>query len=74
MKLYNPFRAHVVNDDGVYRIRKVHLLFGWQYLDSKDKFWWISLFGRKWTGFPTVEKATERLHRYRSTGRVEGGK
>jgi hypothetical protein len=43
MKLYNPFRLHIVQfADGSYAVRKMiffRLSFSWLYLDSNSKHW-----------------------------------
>lgn len=44
MKLYNPFKPHVVQgDDGKYYVRKVGLLFDESFMDKiYPSYWWCS--------------------------------
>lgn len=39
MKLYNPFKAHLIECDGYYYVRSIGF-FVWQFLDSDGNYWW----------------------------------
>lgn len=47
MKLYNPFRPHIVElSNGNFAVRQL-TVYGWQYYDNQcgrlDDYWWNSL-------------------------------
>lgn len=61
MKLYNPFKPHIVEKDSKYYIRKIKGGI-WNYLDKQDMYWWSNL--ERSNTFTTVEAAADRLLDY----------
>lgn len=60
MKLYNPFKAHVIElASGMFYVRQFRL-FGWEYLDRKDNFWWTRT--NNWNYYATLESGLERVN------------
>ena len=61
MKLYNPFRHHIVtNGDGNYYIRKLSMC-GWEYLDrTDDYYWWLNQY-KGYARFDSLESAKLRF-------------
>ncbi len=39
MKLYNPFKPHIVEYDGWYYVRKLTIV-GYKIQDRRDDYWW----------------------------------
>jgi hypothetical protein len=60
MKLYNPFKPHIIEICGKFWIRKLSILGGWVYLDNqKMSAHWYSL---SWLNdFNTHEDASIKL-------------
>jgi len=58
MKLYNPFKAHVIElANKTFYIRKFGF-FGWKYLDRRDTYWWTSQ--NNYNYYSTLESAQLR--------------
>lgn len=62
MKLYNPFKAHIVQSaDGRYAVRR-HCLIGWEYKDNgkvscSTAWWYVLEYAKKWCFVDTLEEA-----------------
>ena len=71
MKLYNPFKPHIVLFDNYhYAVRKLTSL-GWAYLDNNkfdpcDDYWWhgVTLRSGTYYSFGTYKEADDRLRKY----------
>jgi hypothetical protein len=58
MKFYNPFKAHVIElANGTFYVRQFGI-FGWQYLDRRDNYWWTRT--NNWNYYDTLESAIKR--------------
>jgi len=55
MKLYNPFKPHIVKHGGVYYIRRL-CFFGWRFLDSSSFDYWWSGTSTGYGKFSSLEK------------------
>lgn len=60
MKLYNPFKPHIVKRGDQYAIRKWSN--GWGYLDIKRDLWWyLKEYVESYTTTKDLSTVTERL-------------
>lgn len=73
MQFYNPFKPHLVEGGGKWRIRKLSVFwFGWAYKDADgDHYWWSGNYD-DWIDFPSKEKAQLVLDRMRMKRIKEG--
>ncbi len=39
MKLYNPFKPHIVEYDGWYYVRRLTFI-GYEHMDRNELYWW----------------------------------
>jgi len=64
MKLYNPFKWHIIEQNRVFYVRKYTIGLGWLYLDSHraTTLEWMKRISN--AGFPSLEKAQEKLKNY----------
>lgn len=61
MKLYNPFKPHIVtNGDGNYYIRKFGMC-GWEYLDRTEDYYWWLVSNKGYAKFDSLESAKLRF-------------
>lgn len=70
MQFYNPFRAHVIENNGLYYVRRLTIkLFSWEYLDRthNDGLWWMNTvdYKTKWCSLTSDAAAFARLRAYR---------
>lgn len=71
MKLYNPFKPHVVElNQGGFAVRKLSLIYGWQFrskwdlADDEKTFWWtLSRHVHEHAKLSTVGEAIELLNK-----------
>lgn len=72
--LNNPFKAHIRESDGTYRVAKLGFL-GWSYLDVHDPLfmWWPTLFRplNRWVDFSNLKEAKARLTWYIKSTQVK---
>lgn len=64
MKLYNPFKWHIIEQNGLFYVRKYTIGLGWMYLDSHraTTLEWMRCVPN--AGFPLLEKAQDKLKNY----------
>lgn len=62
MKLYNPFKPHIVEFDGWYYVRKLTLI-GFQYLDQYEYYWWYDTEHRDKYCRCALDQAKENIKR-----------
>ena len=63
MKLYNPFRPHIVElSNGNFAVRQLKS-YGWRYMESRrpHDYWWCSLEFKHHFEVTTLERAQELL-------------
>jgi len=63
MKLYNPFKWHIIEQYGQFWIRKLGVGF-WLYLENKPNEINIWLYKYETLAFKTLEDASVKLHKY----------
>ena len=65
MKLYNPFKPHIVTDGKYYYVRKLTFI-GWSFLDRNDPdyFWSIPQFVNKHCKLYTKEDAKSSIKKH----------
>lgn len=62
MKLYNPFKQHIVQTvDGLYYVRRSRLFY-WEYKDNgeisgSEDWWFLFEHAKKWCSVKTLEEA-----------------
>ena len=65
--MYNPFKAHIREGDGKFRIAKLGLL-GWTYLDVQEYYinWWPAIFKPldRWLDLGSLDVAKSKLAWY----------
>lgn len=66
MKLYNPFKIHIVKfKDGTYAIRQFNtFVLRWAYLDTQKDFWWTTLKNKQYFVIDTLENAHTLLFQH----------
>lgn len=66
MKIYNPFKAHIIQfEDGSFAIRKLNLFY-FVYLNKnpKDNYWWMLKIYRNYFLFDNYEDCKKRYLKY----------
>lgn len=63
MKLYNPFKWHIIEQNGRFWVRK-YSIAGWLYLENKPNEINIWLHKYETLAFKTLEDASVKLHKY----------
>ncbi len=65
MKLYNPFKPHIVTDGKYYYVRKLTSI-GWGFLDRRnpDDFWFVPRFISKYCNLDTKEDARSLIKKH----------
>jgi hypothetical protein len=61
MKLYNPFKWHLVQIGDKYALRKYFLIHGWKYLDKVSFHSWFFSVGLRDCLYDKKEDAQKRL-------------
>lgn len=56
-KLYNPFKTHIIEDNGHFYIRRLSL-FGFTYLDKDCDYRWLSK--KEWNKYKSYDEAINR--------------
>lgn len=64
MKLYNPFKAHIVEfANGTFAIRRLGFM-GFEYADKIDNYWWYQKSNlSKYSTFISLSDATDQMHK-----------
>ena len=65
MKIYNPFKPHIIKKGEFYKVRRLHPIFGWEYLgtDFNVLSWWGNMYYFKhiYSYYPLeMERAIEK--------------
>ncbi len=67
MKLYNPFKPHVVKRAGYYYVRKLTVIPLWGFLDATScAYWWSLPPGLcRYCKFDSIEDAKSAIKKYK---------
>lgn len=74
MKFYNPFKAHIVQTEDDFFIRKFHLeTLQWQYLERYGDYWYFEAI--RWLcSFKNIDAARHALLQLKAKVKVEKSK